>query len=87
MTEMATKMLTSQGEVTVDVKKTGETAQIGEWKAYEGSVKVPEREYFVLGDNSPESLDSRQFRTVPAEALLGRVFAVAWPPSRMRTVR
>lgn len=39
-------------------------------------------EYYVLGDNRANSGDSRVNGTVPAEAIVGRAFAVAWPVSR-----
>jgi signal peptidase I len=44
-------------------------------------------EYFVLGDNAPRSLDSRELGPIPADAILGRVFAVAWPWGRVRRIR
>jgi signal peptidase I len=44
-------------------------------------------EYFVLGDNATRSLDSRAFKAVPLDAILGRVFAVAWPFGRARKIR
>ncbi len=39
--------------------------------------------YFVLGDNSANSKDSRFWGFVPAKSLLGRVFMVYWPPKRI----
>ncbi len=44
-------------------------------------------EYFMLGDNTTRSLDSRSFKAVPEDAILGRAFAVAWPWSRARRIR
>jgi len=44
-------------------------------------------QYFVLGDNSGQSRDSRVFDPIAERTLRGRVLAVAWPPSRMRRVR
>ena len=41
-------------------------------------------EYYVLGDNSVHSTDSRSFGPVPASALVGRPIAVVWPLSRLR---
>jgi signal peptidase I len=41
-------------------------------------------EYFVAGDNSFDSTDSRYFGPIPASAMLGRPFAVCWPPSHWR---
>lgn len=45
--------------------------------------QIPEGHYFCLGDNGPESVDSRYFGWVPEENIVGRAFAVAYPPSRM----
>lgn len=41
-------------------------------------------EYFVLGDNSSDSRDSRLFGAVRAEQIVGRPVLVAWPWSRRR---
>jgi signal peptidase I len=47
---------------------------------------VPEGCYFLLGDNGPDSHDSRAWGWAPEGHILGRVFAVAWPPSRLADV-
>jgi hypothetical protein len=41
-------------------------------------------EFFVAGDNSFDSTDSRYFGPIPRRALLGSPLAVCWPPSRWR---
>ncbi len=46
------------------------------------SFKVPEGQYFMLGDNSENSLDSRYWGTVPRENLVGTALMVWWPFSR-----
>ncbi|MDA0838141.1 MAG: signal peptidase I [Planctomycetota bacterium] len=52
--------------------------------------QLNDRQYFVLGDNSPNSKDSRLWPTgpaVPAENLIGEAFMVFWPPKRLRVIR
>lgn len=50
--------------------------------------ELGDQEYFVLGDNSPASLDSRSSRWpepgVPAQNLIGRAFFVFWPVHQMK---
>lgn len=46
--------------------------------------QIPEDHYFLLGDNSSNSRDGRYFGWVPNEHLVGRVFAIWWPPSSWR---
>ncbi len=47
---------------------------------------VPEDSYYVLGDNSASSRDSRYWGFVPEENLVGKAFFLYWPPSRIRKV-
>lgn len=47
-----------------------------------GEYTVPAGHYFMLGDNSRFSKDSRFFGSVPRRNIMGRAFLVFWPFSR-----
>jgi len=44
-------------------------------------------QFFVLGDNSVNSNDSRGWKSVPRSYLVGEAFLVLWPLGRMKLVR
>ncbi|MGB2706038.1 MAG: signal peptidase I [Candidatus Omnitrophota bacterium] len=50
-------------------------------------VKVPPDVYYVLGDNSMNSVDSRYWGFVPKKNLAGKVFLIHWPIRRIRVVK
>jgi len=50
-------------------------------------IQVPGESYFVLGDNSAFSHDSRFWGFVPKRLLIGRALYIFWPLNRIRTLR
>ena len=50
-------------------------------------ITVPKDNYFVLGDNSASSQDSRYWGFVPKKNMLGNAIIIYWPPQRIRMVK
>jgi len=50
-------------------------------------ITVPKDNYFVLGDNSASSQDSRYWGFVPKKNMLGNATIIYWPPQRIRMVK
>ena len=50
-------------------------------------VTLGENEYFVTGDNSPNSLDCRYFDPVPRDNIVGKVTRIYYPFTRINKLR
>ena len=50
-------------------------------------ITVPQGQAWLLGDNRPASLDSRNYGPVPVALIQGRVAAVLWPPSDIKIIQ
>jgi signal peptidase I len=48
-----------------------------------GRVTVPANHYFMMGDNEPNSCDSRYWGSIPRSSVIGKVFLRIWPLSRI----
>jgi len=49
-----------------------------------GPYKIPENNYFFLGDNRPDSFDSRFWGAVPRKNIIGKAELLIWPPLRIK---
>jgi len=47
---------------------------------------VPKGDYYMMGDNRPDSLDSRFWGPVPRSWMIGDAFFTYWPPDRVGTL-
>lgn len=52
-----------------------------------GPYKVAENSYFFLGDNRPDSYDSRFWGAVPRGNIIGKADLLIWPPWRINLLR
>ncbi len=56
--------------------------------AQEGQkITVPANSFFVMGDNSASSQDSRYWGFVPKRNILGNAILIYWPPNRIRLIK
>ena len=48
-------------------------------------IKLRSDEYYVLGDNRPNSFDSRRFGPISRDVIVGRAWLRGWPVNRIQT--
>ncbi len=59
----------------------------GDYGALGQPIKVPEGKYFVLGDNSGASHDSRYWGFVDEKDVIGKAEVIFWPLNRIRFIQ
>ena len=59
----------------------------GDYGKENSKIVVPKGYYYVLGDNSGSSHDSRYWGFVPESDLIGRAELIYWPPDRIRFIK
>ncbi len=58
----------------------------GEYPQKGKAIQVPKDSYFVLGDNSALSRDSRYWGFVPKTYIIGKAVLIIWPPKRIQFI-
>ena len=50
---------------------------------FPGTITIPRGDYYMLGDNRPDSEDSRFWGPVRKKWIIGEAFLTYWPPDRI----
>lgn len=75
------------GYVYVNGKKLEEPFPVNRDYLDFGPFEIPLGTYFMIGDNRPQSADSRYWGVVPEENLLGKAVFTFWPLDRAKTIK
>lgn len=59
----------------------------GDYGQMSQKITVPKDSFFVLGDNSASSKDSRYWGFVPKNLLIGKAELIYWPLNRLRIIK
>jgi signal peptidase I len=50
---------------------------------FPATITIPRGDYYMMGDNRPDSEDSRFWGPVPRSWIIGKAFFTYWPPDRV----
>jgi len=76
-----------KNDVFVNGQKLEEPYVHGHAPSYTSPKRIPEGEFYVLGDNRDHSEDSRDWGSIPIERLRGKALLVYYPLGRISRIR
>jgi len=88
------KVEIKEGNIFINGKLTNEMMLMkfyyynrGDFGQDSKTIEVPAESFYVLGDNSNTSRDSRYWGFVPHQNLVGKAFLIYWPLNRIRIIK
>lgn len=75
------------GQILINGQSIKDLATVNQAGYSYGPVAVGPDEFFVLGDNRPNSSDSHSWGNLPTDLVIGKVVLSYWPPSDWGLVR
>ncbi len=71
------------GQIAINGHRLIEPYITEPWQGTMPLIRIPQGEYFVMGDNRRNSTDSRFFGLVPRDLIIGKAMLALWPPDKL----